>query len=169
MISLDAEAAKKKSSSSSSLGVGLRHHILHTNFEDWPYDDGDLSYGVAYEIHESGGCWQVAVDYAHNVGETNVADYVITPQLNLLFKDNAWRGGVGALASYIKYDEEESPELAADDGWSDIYWQFLLGLSIPLGGLSLDVYAAYPFEEWGEISEFEFDDVEVQAWLMYAF
>lgn len=144
----------------SRIGAGARYHASdHATFMEVPYD-GDISYGLVYEYHESIACWQLGVQYAPDVG-TNGIDSVISPELNLLYKDKAWRGGVGAVASYIEGDVKSD--------WSDIYWQFVLGLEMPVGGLSLQVLGYYVFEDWGDLSDFEFDDLEVGAFLTFAF
>jgi hypothetical protein len=153
-------------STQSALGVGVRTHALSSTFEDYPYDDGDLSYGIAYEYHESAAYWQLGVDFADNANRTNTIDTVITPQLNLIFKDNIWRGGAGILGSYITYSSED-PE--AEDEWTDLYYQFLLGISIPVGSIAIDVFAAYPFADWGDLGDFEAGDIEVQGWVKYLF
>jgi hypothetical protein len=144
-----------------AFGLGGRYHADHSIFEELPYD-GDMSYGLCYQWHEGGAYWQVALNYAPEVTGTNEADYVITPQLNLVFSDNAWRAGVGALTSYVEYEN-------GDDDWFDVYWQFLLGLQIPFFGMKVDAQAYYVFEEWNEIEEFEFEDLDYGVWLTFNF
>jgi len=171
------QAAQNASKSEQAMGLGVRTHALHSTFTDLPYDDGDLSYGLSYEFHEASGYWQIAVDYCMDPSRTTtnglkaadstngvkMANSVITPQLNLIFKDKFWRGGVGALASYI------DDEITQEADWTDIYYQFLLGIGVPLGKLGLDVMAVYPFEDWGSLGDFDTGDIDVQVWLKYIF
>lgn len=147
------------------MAIGLRHHALHSVYEELPYDDGDVSYGFAYEYHEGSAYWQLALDYAPETTSTNKCDYALTPQLNLLFKDGIWSAGLGIMSSYLVYEDDSEN----DDEWTDIYYQFLAGLNIPLGSLSLDIMAGYVFEEWSELSDFEFGDMDVVGWLKYTF
>jgi len=143
------------------LGAGLRRHSEHSVAEDLPLDDGDLSSGLCYEIHDRKGYWQLGVTYAPQPG-TNGIDFVVTPQLNLIVKDKAWRAGVGILDSYVEMEDGESD-------WTDVYYQFLTGLHFPIGGMQLDVTAYYPFTDWGDISDFDFDDLDYGAWLTFSF
>lgn len=166
-VSMVATAARAGApTSESAFGVGVRSHSLHSVFEELPYDDGDLSYGLAYEYHEGSAYWQLAVDYSTDASRTNTVDTVITPQLNLIFKDRFYRGGLGVLSSYITYSGDD-PSLK--DDWTDVYYQFLLGISIPAGSLAIDVMAAYPFADWGDLGDFEAGDIEVQGWIKYLF
>jgi hypothetical protein len=158
-----ASAAAPAKASESTLGLGFRTHAAQTTFKDYPFDDGDISYGIAYEFHEEAAYWQLAVDYAFDLGGTNAIDSVVTPQINLVFKDGVWRGGLGALSSYISPSDDTKAE------WSDIYYQFLLGIGVPLGKLGLDVMAAYPFSDWGELGDFDAGGIEVVVWLKYFF
>lgn len=195
-------AASAKSSGNHAVSLGVRHHAAHSAFLAYPFDEGDLSYGLAYEYHEGGGYWQLALDYGAKTGELYPTDYVVTPQINLLFKDSYWRLGAGALTSYVRYedrvveaneaarvaeaeadaesteDAEDSDEESDDDsssiptieeGWTDVYWQFLAGASIPIGSLDLDILAAYPFKDWGDLGEFDSGDIEILIWLSFDF
>lgn len=145
-----------------AISVNARYHSDHSVFEELPFDDGDVSYGLAYECHEESGYWQVGVDYAPDASGIESTDYVITPQINLVFKDNMWRGGVGALRSYI-HDE------TSGGNWSDLYWQLLAGIELPLFGIQLDLHTYYVFEEWKQLDEFDWDDLEFGAGLKFSF
>lgn len=169
--------ASAQTSNTGSLGFGLRHHTSHSIYTDYPFKEGDLSYGIAYEYNDAAGYWQLAVDYAANTAssKTNAADYVVTPQLNLVIRDSFWRIGVGILGNYIEYEDhsvdtseaDDDPDNDLDNGWTDVYYQFLAGLSIPLGGMTLDALAAYPFEDWDELEEFDGNDIEIALWLKF--
>lgn len=145
----------------STLGLGLRGHVLHTEYEEYPFDDGDLSYIAGYEYHDQAGYWQFLVGYTPEVGDGAMVDYIITPQLNLLLQDGAWLAGVGVLGSYIKTD--------LDDDWTDVYWQVMLGFSLPLPIFELEVLAYYPFESWSTFGDFDTDDIEFGGFAKFEF
>ena len=136
----------------SAAGLGLRSHVAHTEFEEYPFDDGDLSYIVGYEYHDQAGYWQLLVGYTPDVGDGTVVESIITPQLNLLIQDRAWIAGAGILGSYVE------TELETD--WTDIYWQVMLGFEIPLPIFRLEIIAYYPFESWSTFGDFDSDDIE---------
>ena len=154
--------------SPAAISVGTRYHLEHGSFDELPFDDGDMSYGAAYEWHEDGGYWQVALMYTPSVGgnvgdrTTNSTDYVITPQINLLFKDGTWRGGIGVLRSYIK-DKDDGAE------WTDIYWQALFGVHLPMFGLEFDILLGYVFETWNDFESYAFDDMDYNVWISFSF
>ena len=143
------------------IGAGVRRHSQHSVFKELPFDDGDLSYGIAYEHHDQNAYWQLAVAYAPQPG-TNGVDFVVTPQINLIVKDRIWRAGIGVLDSYIEMEDGESD-------WSDVYFQFLTGIHLPVFGGQFDILAYYPFGEWGDIGDFDFDDLDYGAWLTFSF
>ena len=47
--------------------------------------------------------------------------------------------------------------------------QFILGFKIPVAGVTLGADAFYTFKSWGDLDEFDFDDVEYGGWVGYAF
>ena len=166
----------------SAIGVGARHHVQHTAYEDYPYADGDLSYTIAYEYHDAAGYWQLMVGFTPDVGERTavegdsttvegegtteeeagaVVESIITPQINLMIEDRIWLAGVGILSDYIETSE--------DTEWSDIYWQVILGILVPIGNLELEILAYYPFEDWGTIGDFDADDIEFGASIKFLF
>jgi len=145
----------------SALSLGVRQHVDHSVYTELPFDDGDLSYGIAYEIHEEQAFWQLAVEYAPDISSTNSVDFVLTPQLNLICKDRCWRGGVGVLMTYIAGDD--------DDDWTDLYWQLMFGIQLDSTRPEIDVFAYYPFEKWSDIGDFDGKDVEFGLWLCFPF
>jgi hypothetical protein len=116
---------------------------------------------VAYEYHEDTGCWQLAVDFAPDVTGSAAIDYVITPEMNLIFSDRSFKLGLGILSSYISS--------SAGDDWSDMYWQFLAGFDLVMGGLDFDLMVYHVFEDWDDVGDFETDDLEFGAWFNYSF
>jgi len=147
------------------ISVGTRFHIEHSSFEDLPYGDGDMSYGIAFEWHENDAYWQICVNFAQKLTKTNDTEHVVSPQLNLLLKDNFWRGGVGAMWSYVEREKESG----SDSDWLDVYWQFMFGVSMPIYGMTLDLMAYYVFEDWDRLDDFDLNDIEFGAWLGFKF
>ena len=147
----------------SAITAGVRRHAEHSVFTDLPFSQGDLSYALGYELHEKNALWQLAADYAPDVTGTNNVQAVFTPQLNLMFKDRFWRAGVGLLESYI--DRKDGGE----DGWTNPYWQFILGVNIPIQKFSLGAAAYYPFAHWGDLDQIDVRDLDYGVSLSYTF
>ena len=146
-----------------AVGVGARYQVENTYIEDLPFDDGDITYTLSYEYHDRAGYWQVMVGYTPDVGDGDIVDYVITPQLNLIIQDGVFRAGTGVLGSYVQNKEDGSD-------WTDVYWQMMLGLEYPIGSFSLEAMAYYQFDAWGDmLSDFEFDDMVYGGVLKYYF
>jgi hypothetical protein len=146
----------------SAVALGARYHQDHPTFEDYPFAEGDLSYGAAYEYREENGVVQLAALWTPEFSENELIDYAITPQLNMLLRDRYIMGGMGILSTYVSSELEEE--------WMDMYWQFILGLSIPLGKrMNLDASAYYPFKEWDQLGDFEAEDIEFGGWIGYRF
>ncbi len=140
--------------------LGARYHQKHSEFISLPYTDGDWTYGVAYEIHEANALLQLACGYTPEFADYKDLDYGITPEANLLLKDGIFQGGLGVLSTYTQGDGE----------WMDMYWQWVLGLNIPLGkSFSIQANAYYVFEDWNSLSEFDFGDIEFGGYLGYKF
>lgn len=142
-----------------ALTAGARYHMRHSEFLELPFDDGDMSYLLGYEYHEYSAFWQLLVGYAPDIsagddGRGIGVESVITPQINLLFEDRNWLGGVGALASYIETEDSDASD------WTDVYWQLMLGFQLPLPALDVEFMAYYPFEEWKALSDFDAGDIE---------
>jgi len=146
----------------SAVGAGVRQQVDHSVFEDLPFDDGDLTYTLGYEYHDGAGYWQLLLGYTPEVGDGDVVDYVITPQLNLIFQDRIFLAGTGVMGSYV-----ESKEEGGD--WTSVYWQLMLGFEIPLGPVKLEMMAYYPFEGFSDLDEFDFSDIEYGGSLKYYF
>jgi hypothetical protein len=145
-------------------GLGARYHMQHSVFTELPFDEGDMSYALCYEYHSEVAFWQIVADIAPDVTGTSNAtsevDYLITPQLNLVFKDRGFVGGIGVLTSYVHDD---------DPDWLGPYGQFLLGVELPIKRVRVELLAYYPFEDFGAIEDFDFEDVEYGGFLMFTF
>ena len=132
--------------------VGVRNHIDHSVLDELLFGKNDLSYNIAYEYHEFGAYWNVVLDFAPHISGTNSVDSILTPQINLIMEDRCYRGGVGILKSYM---------MGQDDDWTDIYWQFILGLHFRLSKkIGLDLDTLYVFGNWDELKEFDSGDIE---------
>ena len=142
---------------------GVRWHAEHSVFSDLPFGKGDLSYALGYEYHEGMALWQICADYAPDLSGTNKANYAITPQLNLLFKDKIWRAGLGVLDTYVSSKDD------AHNGWTSIYWQFIAGIDVPIKKFSLGASVFYPFAHWGELDRFDYRDLDYGVSLSYHF
>ena len=159
-LSLLALCLPAPAAADSVVGVGAFWHVEHTVFKDLPYDDGDISYNAFLQLHDANGYLEALVEYAPEVGGLPATDYTITPRISIFFKDQAWRAGIGVLSSYITED-------AGDSDWTDIYWHLSLGLSVPVSALEVTILTQYVYEDWGEISEFDFEDLEFSVGLGY--
>ena len=146
----------------SAVGAGARYHVEHSVYDDLPFEDGDLTYTLSYEYHDAAGYWQLMVGYTPEVGDGDVVDYVITPQLNLIIQDRIFLAGTGIMSDYIQSVEEGGD-------WGDIYWQLMLGFEIPIGPVKLEAMAYYPFDKWGNIPDFDFNDVEFGGSIKFYF
>ena len=151
----------KSAQGSHKLSVGARYHDSVASVHGLPMEQGDVSWLLAYEYHENIAFWQIGVDVAPSSSTDNDAR-VITPQLSLIFKDGIFRLGAGVLQSYV--------ELNGESEWTDLYWQTLAGVDIPLGSrLSMGVYGCYVFHKWGEISKTDENGIAGNLLLSWAF
>ncbi len=146
----------------SAVSLGGRYPRDQTEFAGYPFGAGDLSYMAAWETHTDDAMLQLGAAVCPSFEDNEALDYAITPQANLILKDRIFRGGLGILSSYTKGE--------ADDDWTDVYWQFMLGLSFGLPAkLTVDLLAIYPFESWDALSDFSTEGVEFSAGLAWHF
>ena len=165
-------AGQDKEAKGGAFSIGARYHTDHSAYRDLPFGNGDISYMLALEYAERLALWQLGVDFAPDVSGTRDLDpeedqvgtrFVITPQLNLIFKDRVFRAGTGVLTSYVKDDDGEGE-------WLGPYWQLLLGLSFNIAGsVSLDTSAHYVMKSWDKITDFKFGDLEYSMLLTFRF
>ncbi len=159
VLLLCLSSAHARGRTSQRFGVGARYNAEQDTEREVAFDD-ETTYGLVYEYHEGNTFWQLGAQYGSGLGSNDV-DYVITPEINLMLSDGGWRGGIGALATYVKSDD--------DSDWSDIYYQLILGFDMPLGGLALSIQASYTFEDFDNLDEFDFDEMDWSGYLMYQF
>jgi len=151
--------------------AGARYHQEHSVYEGMPYGDGDFSYGIFYELYESQSILQLGVSYAPDVTGSTIltdsddsdvepVDQMFTPEINFLVRDGGWMFGVGMLMNYIELDEDVAVE-EEEDEWSDLYWQLLFGYRLQLTyKLQANLMAYYPYEDWGDLGDIDFDDFD---------
>lgn len=157
-----ASAIMAANNNNSRVALGVRKHTSNPNFAEVKFDDDDFSYALALEWYDAGGYWQVGASYTPSPDAIDDSDYIITPQISLIFYESIWRIGVGVLKSYVNSSTKSE--------WSDIYWQAIAGIGLPpIGKLHLDFHASYVFEKWNRIDEFKFDDLEYSVWLGFNF
>ncbi|MEI6563873.1 MAG: hypothetical protein WCO42_06150 [bacterium] len=149
--------------SGAAVDLGARYHQKHSEFVGLPYADGDWTYVAGYEIQDENGMLQLACGFTPEFADHKDYDYGITPEANLLMKDGMFQGGLGILSTYTRDGEGKGD-------WMDMYWQWVLGLNVPLGSrLSIQANAYYVFEKWGTLNKFKFDDIEFGGYLSYKF
>ena len=152
---------KPYSGSMNKLVGGVTFHTKIPAITNLPLKDGDFSYDLMYEYHEGIGFWQIGASYAPGPSD-NRFDYILTPQVNLIIKDRFYRLGVGALKSHVETQDERH--------WTDIYWQIIAGIEIPLGShFGIDLYGHYVFKRWDKITESNDGGLEYSALLAVSF
>ena len=144
--------------SGASWSFGVRQHAAQPDFPDISFGDGDLSYGLAVTAADSSGYWQAALLYTPDIDGIDDFDYALTPQINLMLSEDAWRMGVGGACTYMSTD--------SDSGWGDFFWQLIMGIGVPgLGMVSIEAQAIFIFDEWGNIGDFDVDNLEYAVWI----
>lgn len=129
-----------------------QHGDVSSQFES-PYGKDDVSYGVFVEFFEGIGAWRVGASYSDDVSGIPDVNSVITPQVSLLAVDGIWESGLGALIDYVDTD--------ADADWGDVYFQWTLGINIPVTtSMSIGVHALYPFDDFDGLIDFDSDLLE---------
>lgn len=152
---------KKESEPVHRISGGARWHANYPGFEDFPVEQGDLSYALMYEYHEPQAFWQLGATYSPSSSDDRY-DYVLTPQLNLIFKDRIFRLGGGVLASKVK--------TSVDSDWTKIFWQVCFGIEIPVtNSIGIDLSGHYVFESWGSVFESDKSGLEYSAMLSIGF
>lgn len=155
---LTKTAKKSTKNVAHKIGTGIRFHRDNSAFEGLPFREGDLTYQFYYEYHEGIGYWQIGLGYTPSLDEV---EKVITPQLSLIIKDRIYRAGIGVLKSYISDKDKNFED-------TDIYYQFILGLSFPIKKFSLDLNGLYSFEKWRDF-DFDAKDIEYSASISFTF
>lgn len=134
----------QESVTSHKLSGGVTWYTEIPGFTDYPLSDRDMGYNLYYEYHESGGFWQLGASYIPSPDNDGVKD-VLTPEINLLLKDKIYRLGTGALISYVDY--------GSDTDWTEVYFQFVGGLEIPIGSFGIELHGRYVFKSFRSITD----------------
>lgn len=159
-----AAAAPSFASLQQAVSLQARQYSHLSAFPDRPFADGDIGYGVAYELHDEMGFWQLGARYTPNCGVSNAYDYAITPFLNIFFKDRIFLAGFGIEKTYTPKNDTQNSD------WSKLYYNFILGLDIPIGThLDLQGLAFYDFDRFDKLKDFKFSDVEFAVALILLF
>lgn len=138
------------------LSVQYRQYAAHPEFAERPFDDGNFGYGVAYELRDEMGFWQIGARYTPDAGADEQYDYVVTPFLNIFFRDRLALAGIGILKDYLAETD------TTDADWTDLYYNLILGIAVPVGNrLEVQAMAVYDFDDWGRLfKDFAWDEVE---------
>jgi len=144
------------------IDIGARYHVQHSAFDSLPFADKDMTYDLGYEIHDENGMIQAICGFTPWFSNHDEYDFGITPEVNLLFVDGYFQGGLGVLSTYTQG--------AGRHDWMDLYWQWVLGLNVPIGkSFSIQANAYYVFESWRTLHDFDVGDIEFGAYLGYKF
>jgi len=158
-----AAALKGQSSNSSRIAVGARYHQGHTTIKRWPFEDGNMSYGLSYALFDGLGYLEAGLDYAPEGIEGSTVEDVWIPRLNMAINDGIFVAGIGIANGFVR-------RTVGGSQWTGLLYQFHLGLEIPLGNsLEIGGGAYYSFDDWGEIGDFEVDDLEYGVRIGYRF
>ncbi|MCC5846497.1 MAG: hypothetical protein JJU29_00265 [Verrucomicrobia bacterium] len=150
------------SASATDVAGTIKQHSEHSAMPDRPYGKNDNSFGAYMEFFEGPAGWRIGAAFSDDLSGPFEADRVITPEITLLFQDGAWEAGVSVLKDYLKIED--------NTGWKSTYFQFQLGLNMPFGKKgSVGIHTFYPFESWGKLSEFKFDDLDFGITVRYRF
>lgn len=130
-----------------------QHDMREDSFPERPYGKDDTSYGVYMDIYDGIGGWRFGASYASDLSGTGEADSVITPEITLLGAEGSWMTGISIMMDYI--DDENGTD------WSDLYYQFQLGLNIPLGDrFKAGIHAFFPFSGLGDFVDISFGELD---------
>jgi hypothetical protein len=141
-------------------GMAKKHTTRSGDFEERPYGENDVSYGLFVDFYEGMGAWRFGASYASGLSGEGEADSVITPELTLLATDRIWEAGISALIDYVDTGDETE--------WGDVYYQFQLGLSMPVSDrFQVGIHDFYPFSGFSKVSKFSFSDLDYGLMLRF--
>ncbi len=133
--------------------TGRQYVLREDSFTDRPYGEDDISYGAYLDMFDGIGGWRIGASYATGLSGPGEADSVITPEITLLGAEGVWESGFSVMMDYI--DDETGTD------WSDIYYQFQLGLSIPVGGtFQLGIHGYFPVSDMGDFLDISFSEID---------
>jgi hypothetical protein len=133
--------------------IGKRHSDRADTIGDRPYGKDDISYGVFLDLFDGLGGWRLGASFSDDLSGAGEADSVITPEIALMAQDGFWETGISVLRDYV--------ETAETSEWNSFYYQFFLGINIPLSkSLMIGAAAYYPFDSFSEIRDFSSGDLD---------
>ena len=150
-----------------SFGVAgiARYHQSHTAVREWPFDKGDMSYGASLRFYDGMGFLELGCEFAADpTADDKVLDQVVTPFARLALKDQGFVAAFGVRDNYVTFDDD-----GRDDEWTDLLYEFHLGLEFDVGPLFVGGGAYYSFDDWGDLGDFDADDLEFGAHVGFAF
>jgi len=95
--------------------LGARQHQPGRLARHLPYAKDDYSALAALRFHDRNGYGQLGLGYAWDPSGRPTAEYVLTPQIHVVFKARYLAFGMGAMKSYVADDEQ-------GDDWSPFYY-----------------------------------------------
>lgn len=144
------------------VAVGKKHVDRSSTMGDRPYGEDDISYGAFLEFFDGLGGWRLGASFSDDLSGAEGVDSVITPEIALMAQDGFWETGLSLLRDYV-----ETPE---GSDWNSIYYQFYLGINIPLGKhLMIGGGAYYPFDGFSELTDFRTGDLDYAVSLRLRF
>ncbi len=142
--------------------IGKQHSDRADTIEDRPYGKDDISYGAFLDLFDGLGGWRLGASFSDDLSGAGEPDSVITPEISLMAQDGFWETGFSLLRDYV--------ETAETSDWNSIYYQFFLGINIPLGkSLVIGAAAYYPFDSFSEITDFSTGDLDLGVSLRFRF
>lgn len=149
--------------SSPHLGVvGIaRYHQGHTAVREWPYDKGDMSYGASLLLYDGIGYIELGCEYSPEPSadeeddDTEILDEVFTPFARMVIKQFFVSAGFGVRDNYVLFTDSDRK-----DDWTDLLYEFHLGLEFTLGPVVVGGGAYYSFDDWKDLDCFDVDDLE---------
>ena len=150
---------------SPKLGVigSARYHQTHTAVLEWPFDKDDMSYGAGLLLYDGMGYVELGCEYAPDPSYDAI-DEVITPYARLVIEDMGVAAGIGVRDNYVFFSDKERK-----DDWTDLLYEFHLGLGFTLGRIIIGGGAYYSFDDWDDLKDFDFDDLEYGIHVGFAF
>lgn len=140
-----------------SLGIvgNVRYHQEHSAVREWPFAKGDLSYGGSLLLYDGMGYIELGCNYAPDPTADEVLDEVITPFARLVIEDRCVVAAIGVRDNYVTFTDEER-----DAEWTDLLYELHLGLEFTLGPVVIGGGAYYSFDDWNDLKDFAFEDLE---------
>lgn len=141
---------------SQKLGVvgHARYHQTHTAVREWPFDKDDMSYGAGLLFYDGMGYLELGCEYAPDPNYDAI-DEVITPFARLVITDMCVAAGIGVRDNYVFFADKERK-----DDWTDLLYEFHLGLDFSFSPITIGGGAYYSFDDWNDLKDFDVDDLE---------